>query len=303
MDTAIHQYLYSVVDEEQRNILQHNVLKPTILKLLAEMLENYGLRQKLEAALQTGSQVSIMEAGSGSGSFLHDFADFLNEHKLLKAANLNGVELKEDYVISAEQKNRLKPAWANLNYYQHDITSPLEYNYGLKLEKKLKFDCICATVLLQYFPDARQHLLNLYSYLKPGGVLYVCDSYMSYDGEYPWIASSPLLEEAGRLATGLVRNLNGGKIIAAETATWLREAGAEQVQTVVDLIQPKGDDQRTLDILRYYIAVMRNVSPILLGAGLIDQAKHDQFIAAVFQIDRNSFCQQPFIHTIARKPL
>lgn len=303
MDTVTQQYLYGIVDEEQRNILQHNVLKPTILKLLAEILENYGLRQRLEATLKTGSQVLIMEAGSGSGSFLHDFADFLNEHNLLKAANLNGLDLKEDYVLGAEQQNQRKSAWANINYYHHDITTPLEHNYSLKLEKKLKFDCICATVLLQYFPDAHLHVLNLYNYLKPGGVLYICDSYMSYDGEHPWIAPSPLLEETGRLATGLVRNLNGGKIIAAETAGWLREAGAEQVQTVVDVVQTGKDDQRTLEILRYYIAILRNVIPVLLQASVIDRAKHDQFMAAVFQLDRNSFCQQPFIHTLARKPL
>src|SRR5437868_3691817 len=121
LDTSTRTYLYSVVNEEQRNVLQHNAIRPTVFKLLAEILENYGLRQRLEAALQSNSQVQILEAGSGSGSFLRDFADFLNEQHLLEAANLNGVDLNLEYVISAEKQNHQKSAWAKINYYQHDI--------------------------------------------------------------------------------------------------------------------------------------------------------------------------------------
>src|SRR5690349_11798795 len=102
MHTSTKQYLYSEINEEQRNILQHNLIKPTILKLLPQMLENYGLRQQLEAARKNRAQLVMLEAGSGSGSFLHDLADFLNEQGLLPAANLNGLELKLDYVMNAE---------------------------------------------------------------------------------------------------------------------------------------------------------------------------------------------------------
>src|SRR3954447_18156755 len=105
--------------------MQHNVLRPVTQKLLVEILENYGLQQRLELAQKTGSQVLILEAGSGSGSFLHDFADLLDEKGLLQAANLTGLDLNISYVSEAEQQNHLKPAWTNLNYYQHDITLPL----------------------------------------------------------------------------------------------------------------------------------------------------------------------------------
>jgi SAM-dependent methyltransferase len=301
--SSTQHYLYTNINEEQRNLLQHNVLRPSLQKMMVEMLENYGLREQLEQTLKTSSQLLILEAGSGSGSFLRDFADLLDEQGLLASANLNGVDLNLNYVTSAEQQNQLKPAWANLRYYQHDITLPLERSYSLKLEKKLEFACICATVLIQYLPNARQHVLNLYHYLKPGGVLYLCDLYMSYDGEHSAIAPNAVMEEFGRIGTRVVRNLNEGKIVAEETASWLREAGAEKVQAVLDMAQTSKGDQRSLEILRYYIALVRSVTPALLNQGLIDQATHDKFLSSVFQVERFSFAQLPFIHTLAQKPV
>jgi SAM-dependent methyltransferase len=302
MHTSAQKYLYSVVDEEQRNLMQYNVLKPKTCEVLGEVLENYDLRERLEAAKQTGTQVLILEAGSGSGYFLQDFADLLHQHDLLQAANLNGVDIDMRYINSALQLNKKSAAWANINYYQHDITKPFEQNYSLHLEKKLQFDCICATLLMQYLPDAQQHILRLYQYLKPGGVLYLCDSYMWYGGAKGWLAPTPGLEKFG-LGTTLVRNINGGKIIAEETAPWLREAGAEQVQTWFDLIQANEDNPASLDVLRYYIALVRSVTPVLLQVGMINQAEHDDILASVFEIRKTSRAQLPFIHTVARKPL
>jgi SAM-dependent methyltransferase len=296
-------YLYGVVNEEQRSLLQHHVLKPTIQRILVEILEKYGLRQRLEVAKQTGNQLLILEAGSGSGSLLQDFANLLHQNDLLQAVNLNGVDINLSYVQNAEELNKKSPAWANINYYQHDITQPLEGNYSLNLEKKLQFDCICATVLLQYFPNAHQHILRLYNYLKPGGVLYLCDSYMAYGGEKGWQAPIPGIEKFGLVGTKVVRNINGGKIIAKEAAQWLSDAGAEQVQAVTDLIQAKGSDSFSLEVLRYYIAVVRTATPIHLKNGALTQAEHDDILASVFQITKDSHAQVPFIHTLARKPL
>lgn len=301
-ETSTLPYLYGVVNEEQRNMLQHLALQSVIQKLLVEIVDNYGLGQRLKTALNNHSKVLILEAGSGSGSLLHDFADLLDERGLLPAADLNGIDLNGDYVSSAEQKNNQKPTWRDINYYQHDVTEPLSHNFSLKLENKLQYDCICATLLIQYLPNARQHVLDLYNYLKPGGVLYLCDSYMSYEGPQPWIAPNPTMERFGRVATKLVRDLNGGQIVAQETAGWLREAGAEQVQTTYDPIQVKGGDARSIEILRYYIAIVRNVAPVLFQLGLISQAQLDEFLSSIFQIDRTSFAQLPFIHTLARKP-
>jgi SAM-dependent methyltransferase len=296
------EYLYKAIDENQRNQLQHLVLRPTIHKVLTDMLENYGLRQRLEAARNGGSQVSILEAGSGSGSFLRDFADLLQGQGLLQAADLNGLDIDIGYLDQAEKLDNQNPAWSNIHYYQHNITVPLEQNLSLSMEKKLQFDCICATVLLQYLPNCREHLLRLYNYLKPGGIIYLCDSYMSYEGEKAWQAPNPTIAQFGVAATKLVRDMNGGKIVAEETANWLREMGAEQVQTVDDLIEAAGSDQRGIEVLRYYISVVRGASAILLKLGLINQAKYDSFLAAVFEINKNSKARLPFIHTIARKP-
>jgi hypothetical protein len=101
-----------------------------------------------------------------------------------------------------------------------------------------------------------------------------------------------------------VRDLNGGKIIAKETAGWLQEAGAEQVQVITDLIQAKGDDDPfSLDVLRYYITIVRGVTPALLKMGLIDQIEYNEILESVFQVGKTSRAQLPFIHTLVRKPL
>lgn len=296
------EYLYKVIDEDQRNQLQHLVLRPTIEKVLAAMLGNYGLRPRLEAAKASGSQVLILEAGSGSGSFLRDFADLLQTQGLLAAADLNGLDIDIGYLGQAEELNEQNPAWSNIHYYQHNITVPLEQNMSLNMEKKLQFDCICATVLLQYLPNARQHLERLYDYLKPGGIIYMCDSYMAYEGAKAWQAPNPTIEQFGIIATKLVRDMNGGKIIAEETAGWLREMGAEKIQSIDDLIQADGSNQRSIEALRYYISVVRGASSVLLKLGLIDQAKYDSFLSSVFEINKTSKARLPFIHTIARKP-
>ena len=296
------EYLYKVIDEDQRNQLQHLVLRPTIEKVLAAMLENYGLRPRLEAAKASGSQVLILEAGSGSGNFLRDFADLLQTQGLLAAADINGLDIDIGYLGQAEELNRQNPAWANIHYYHHNITVPLEQNMSLSMEKKLQLDCICATVLLQYLPNARQHLERLYDYLKPGGIIYMCDSYMAYEGAKAWQAPNPTIEQFGIIATKLVRDMNGGKIIAEETAGWLREMGAEQVQSIDDLIEADGCNPRSIEALRYYISIVRAVSPLLLKLGLINQAQYDAFLSSVFEINKASKARLPFIHTIARKP-
>jgi SAM-dependent methyltransferase len=296
------EYLYKVIDENQRNQLQHLVLRPTIQEVLAAMLGNYGLRPRLEAAKASGSQVLILEAGSGSGSFLRDFADLLQMQGLLAAADLNGLDIDIGYLDQAEQVNQQQLAWENIHYYHHNITVPLEQNMSLSMEKKLQFDCVCATVLLQYLPNARQHLERLYDYLKPGGIIYLCDSYMAYEGAKAWQAPNPTIEQFGIIATKLVRDMNGGKIIAEETAGWLREMGAEHVQSIDDLIEADGCNQRSIEALRYYIAIVRAVSPLLLKLGLINQTQYDAFLASVFEINKTSKARLPFIHTIARKP-
>lgn len=295
-------YIYEVVNEEQRNLLQHSVLRPKHHELMLTMLEDYGLRQRLEKAKENSTKVSILEAGCGDGYFLQDFADLLQEYGLLQAADLNGVDISLDYILGAEKRAKTKASWSKINYYQGDITLPLEQNFSLKMDQKLQFDCICSTLLFQYLPDAKRHMLHLYNYLKPGGIFYVCDSYMVYGGPRGWEAPIPELVKFG-IATDMVRSLNGGKVVADEAVGWLQEAGATQAQAFSNMLQANGSNQASVDALRYYIAIVRNATPLLLAVGLISKQEHDEILASVFKIGKEDHARLPFIHTLAQKPL
>ncbi len=296
-----YRYIYDVINEDKRNLLQHNILKPVTRQMLQEMLATYGLRQKLLVAKEAGTRVSILDAGCGDGFFLQDLADLLDEQGLLDAARLIGVDINEKYLAGAEKRSKEKASWSKILYFVGDVTQPLSQNYSLRTLGLTQLDCICATLLLQYLPNARQHLATLYSSLKPGGILYLCDSNMIYGGEAGWHPPLPELEKFG-IATYMVRALNEGKIVAVECEGWLKEIGAENIKVVWNKIQTGDESEASLEALRYYISLVRSVSPVLVNMGLINKAEQDELVASVYKITGDSKAQLPFIHTLASKP-
>jgi SAM-dependent methyltransferase len=301
MKPSTFKYIYSVLNEEQRNLLQHNILKPKANQILEELFENYNLKHRLQAVRDSDEKLFILEPGCGDGHFLPDLADFFAEKGFLSQVDLTGLDINSEYLAEAKKRVASRTGKSVINYYNVDITEPLEKNFTLSMLKKTQFDCIFVTLVLQYLPNAQKLLQHLYSYLKPGGVIYLCDSYMRYGGEKGWLAPIPEWTPF-EVATELIRDLNGGKVVAEEYAGWLQELGAEQIQVYPNMIETTDDNKESLEALRYYIAIVRGTTPLLLKVGKIDQETHDSILNGVYKITKGARAQLPFIHTIARKP-
>jgi hypothetical protein len=74
------------------------------------------------------------------------------------------------------------------------------------------------------------------------------------------------------------------------------------VQAFPNTIYIKGGDETSINALRLYIAIVRNVTPVLRSLNLINQQEQEEILTGVFKVSKNDEAHMSFIHTIARKP-
>ncbi len=301
---SFRNYIFVEADDNNRLILQHEILKPNFEHILAKVLDEYGLAEKLHKAKTTGEKVRILDFGCAEGLYLHDVAAVLEERGLLEAADLNGIDINPGAIATADEFSKIsKPARPGLNFYVHDGKQPLESCLGLQKNGAAQFDFIYAMVVMEHFSEARQHVERLYGSLKPGGVIYLRD-YVLDEGPEGWLVPHPALIPFSKVFTGHLRSINPGVNVTIDQAGWLREIGAELIHTELDIIPIGGETKRGMDMLRNSIMITRNAGPMLIAKGVMTQAAFDALMATLFkEINRDSIGQASHIDTLARKPL
>lgn len=301
-NTTYQKYMFGAADDGERRTFQHNLFKADFVKRIEYLLKEYGLETKLETALANGKKLRILDLGCAEGLFLHDMAEVLEKKGLLKAAELIGIDRDVDMINLAEQLSTLStPPRPYLNFYVHDVTEPLESSIELRYKGVAKFDFIFALSLVQHLPNARQHLEAIYRTLKPGGVLYLRDAVME-EGENGWISSHPILRPFGFALNSFVRSLNDGLDVSVEEANWLREIGAEQVQTIPVKYVIGGNTPHGMQMLRNSVMLVRNSGAALIAQGKFTPAQFDGIMNTLFkELTPESAGQQTWLETLARK--
>lgn len=296
-------YIFAEADDGVRLMLQHEVYKPSVHRIFERVLDEYKLAELLEKAKSSGERLRVLDFGCGEGLYLHDLAALLEARGLLEAAELNGIDINPSAVTTAEQFSKLsKPPRPYLNFYLHDGTRPLEDCQGLRLAGEARFDFIFAIMVIEHMAEARRQVERLYEALKPSGVLYLRDIVLE-EGPEGWIAPHPVWNVFRQAFWSSVPSVKEGLEVATEQAEWLREAGAQQVAALRDVIPLGGESDRGQKMLRNYILIIRNSGPRLVSRGLLTQAQYDEILNTLFrELTRQSVGQAGFVDTLACKP-
>lgn len=290
-------------DDRSRLVIQHETYKDQFDAIFERVLNEFGLRQTLEKAKANHEKVSILDAGCGEGLYMHDVADILDKYGLTEAVTLIGVDRDNTALFTAQQYSKLSnPPRPYLEFFAHDLTTPLETNLGLKAYQNVKFDFIYAVLVMEHLPNAKTCLAYLYDALKPGGIIYLRDI-VTQEGENGWIAPHPAIAGFYRGLFAFLNQLNSGIELATTQVDWLREFGAELLESKPYKITTGDASQMSLKALRNWVMVARNSLPILIARNVISQAQADQLMQVMFhELKQDSTSQLTLIDTIAQKP-
>ena len=303
--TFYRDYIFANSNDRTRLKLQHDISRPHFLEIIEQVMNDYGLAERLEKAKTRGEKVRILDFGCGEGMFLHDLAEILEKRGLLEAADLNGIDNDRAAIMTADEYCQIsQPPRPYLHFFVHDGTHPLEDCLGLPQDDRLEFDFIFAILVLEHLPDARQHLERLYRNLKPGGVIYLSDFVAQEGGDYGWVLPHPVMLPIGRILNQVWLNKNNGEVIALEIAGWLRQLGAEKVQATPNLAVMGGDTKAGMDMFRNFLLGIRNACPFLIARNIITQAQLDEMLETLYrELTRESTGRTGHMDILALKPL
>ncbi len=296
-------YILGESYDGERLEIVHRIDKTNFAEVVTQVLDEYGLAQRLEQAKLDGKKVQIVDIGCGEGLFMHDLAQILQDRNLLHAAEINGIDINPATIATAEEYARVsKPPRPYLRFYLHDATQPFETNPSLHLEGKTSFDFIYIRRTLEYLAQAETLVKAFYGMLKPGGVFHEF-SVETSKGPNGWLPVHPALEIFLQKMVDTMLKVGGDVGTATEAAKWLSEAGAEKVQQSLDHQPVGGTTQRGLLGLRNIVMTIRNVSPNLIKRGLVTQKQYDDVMAVLFrELGTHLQGQWTFVVTLARKP-
>ncbi len=301
--TTFQEYVFGEVDDTARLTLQHTIFKPSFISAVDTILDKYGLANRLQLALSSGHKIRILDAGCGEGLYLYDLAEILHKRNLLAAADLNGIDVDTKAIVNADQLGGvLNLPYPSPNFYVWDVTQPLDDCLGLRQEGEVTFDLIFGISLMTHLSGAREYLEKLYSFLKPGGIIYLRDVELDIE-----VAASrtphPALLPFSLMLINLLLGINKGIKVSQEQAGWLKEMGADEVEAYPVNFQIGGESTTGMQMLRRLVMLFRNTAPMLISRGFMTQAQFDQTMATVYrELSPASQGQETWIDTLARKP-
>ena len=301
---TLSNYLFGEVSDQERLSLQHKSCQPIVTPIFEQMLDQYGLGQKLATAKTANKKAVIFDVGCSEGMYLHDLAALIEHRGYVVGADLNGMDINPAVLETAEEfKLVSKPPRPYFNFYLHDLMQPLENNTGLAWQGKTHdFALIYATFVMEHLSEPRKHVLELYERLEPGGFMYLLD-YIYKEGEDGWIAPHPIMSPLFAISTNIVLKNSGGVQTAVEQGNWLREAGATVLEHKSYQLEASSKNEITLATLRNYLHIAMNVANGLVAKGLYTPAQADNVRSTLFrELSLNNVGQLTVWSTLVQKP-
>lgn len=298
-------YILGKVDERERLAIQYRCYKDEFRAVVEQLLDEWGLAEKLKAALANKDKVRVLDVGCGTGLFLQEVAAIIEERGLLQAAQFFGIDIDQAVIVEAEKLSKeIKPPRNYLHFYVHDVTKPLSSCKGFlfDIDGPVEFDFIFFSFALEHFPQARLQLEKFYQALRPGGIIFIRDG-VNLVGDYGWKSPHPLMEQGFKNVVKLIASVNDGVLVTNEAQNWLREFGASRVEIKEFETPLGGTTQVGLDMLRNLIMAKRNFLPTQLKLGLTTQAQFDAEMQQLYR-ELGPACvgHVNVVDTLARKP-
>jgi len=285
----------------------------------------------------------MLDMGCGEGLYLHDLADTLLGRGLSLAdksssssdedgvapsrsdAQLIGLDIDSAAVATAAAFGmEAVPSKSYLNFLVHDATQALEtcqmFQYlgvpkveapaNIPFGFRYQFDFIYAFLVLEHLPQAREHLARWYEALRPGGVIFLFDATLG-EGPEGWYSTQPAILTFFRLFCGYIKRVNPeygteptSLGMTTHTAEWLRELGAEQVETFREIVPFGGPTVQGQQMLRNTWMTIQNSLPRLLATGRLSEAQGQEINETLRrELSPDLAGHTTWIGTLARKPL
>ena len=301
---TLSNYLFGEVSDQERLGFQHKSLQPVVTPVFEQMLDQYGLGQKLAAAKTAGQHEVMFDIGCGEGLYLHDLAALLEQRDYVSGADLNGLDLNPTVLEIAEEfKLVSKPPRPYLNFYLHDLLQPFESNTSLNWQSKTRdFALIYAIFVIEHLPNPRQHVLDLYERLEPGGFMYLLDCIYK-EGEDGWIAPHRITVPLFEVITKMMLRISDGIQVGVEQGNWLREAGANVLEQKSYCLEASSKNEHTLATMRNYLHLSLNASASLVAKGMYSQEQAENIQATLFkELSLSSVGQLTVWSTLVQKP-
>lgn len=301
------EYLFNDEQSGEYSSLTYTATKEDFVKAIENLLDEYKLGERLAAAKAGGYKLRFLEYSCGEGLYLHGLAEVLEKRGWLDAAEILGIDKEESLIATAEEYAKVsKPPRPYLHFYTHSFNLPLDAHPLLRDKNgQAAFDLILLTQsLLGQSNDARYRLLRIYrENLKPGGIIHLRE-FVTKTGPEGCISLHPSMQPFTEACMIMLRGLNPGYEVAREASSWLAEAGAEQVQALVEDVPLGGATRTGMNLVRATILAMRRASPYFIAQGLLKQTEYDEIMRVVFhELTPKNEGKERFIRTIARKPI
>lgn len=283
-------YILDAYSDRERLYTQYELLRSDFNEWMDRALQLGELATDPETATWRA-----LDVGCGEGLFT---AEIINCYP---RADLLGFDKDAEAIATASRVFRGK---SNLRFRVHDVLQrlPAQFTRGNGEEggrRQVGFDLAVAHIVLLHVREPAVALANIYAALKPGGVIYLCDSPADrLTFPHPSLAAlcAVMSEAVRRVATA---------DFAGRHAEYLREAGFVQIEsgTRVHLVGgPTVEGQRRLLNL---VSALRAARPALVeGLRLISGDDFDDHMHRITsEVTPDMVSPMETINTIARKPL
>lgn len=299
-------YIFDVPSDRDRLQLQRELYEPFIMANFKLILDKYNLAEQL-AASKSNQKLLILDVGCGEGYYLYALAGMLEERQLHKFAKFIGIDLNQVAIATADEfVRKANPPRRYIDFFQQDITQPLDSNIMLKVETegKFEFDFIYATLLVEHLPHSKEQVARLYNYLKPGGIIFLVDAVYNSSEENGWVSPHPEIEFLSQLAAKAVISKPGWDEPAVNSAKWLSELGAEDITTATHIMKSGDRSPNSIKLTKNFYYVGMNAGEVLVKHGVLTQERFDKAKEILQkELTPESKGQITAIGTIAKKPL
>lgn len=213
-----------------------------------------GATAMLLRAAGLGPGMHVIDLGTGLGHVAFELADLVGPD-----GSVIGVDQSERMVELAEQRRAAKRK-EHVRFVQGDVRS---------LRSDGPVDAVVARLLLFHLPDAGDVLRHLARLLRKGGTALMLDFDIGSARTHPQV---PLAAAARQWVDAGFRAAGADPSVGARLGRLLRDAGMTEIRCLG--IQPYLDVDDPM-ATRMLGGVVRALSPVLLGAGIVGEAELD----------------------------
>lgn len=291
-------YVFSEADDVDRLVFQKTLYLQSFLETLEQVLDEYGLQERCR-----NGDVRVLDFGCAHGQYLDEMRRVLRERGVTNGLRMDGVDLNRHAIDYARRHHAAETSddRIDVRFAHFDGSRLLDECDELNDAGKVRYDFIYALLVLEHFEDAARQLARLYTYLKPGGIIFLRDFVME-EGEDGWRAPHPAAREISAQIFERIPSAAAGVRVADEQASWLLNLGAADVQVERERVVVGGDTEHGKAMVRNWVMTIANAGRHLVANGVVDADELERTLTVLREdLGPESTGHATYVTTLARK--